>query len=69
MRTQRKRNPGWFKKGHDPRRHQLTEAERRKGYRVALSRLSAWTPLEECRWLLWRAKEARKRSQQRAAAR
>jgi hypothetical protein len=27
----RKRNPGWFRTGHDPRRHQLTTEERRKG--------------------------------------
>jgi hypothetical protein len=27
----RRRNPGWFKKGFDPRRHVLTPAERRRG--------------------------------------
>ncbi|HVL15825.1 MAG TPA: hypothetical protein VM529_24855 [Gemmata sp.] len=27
----RKRNPGWFRCGHDPRRHQLTAEERRRG--------------------------------------
>jgi hypothetical protein len=24
-------NPGWFKKGHDPRRHKLTLKEKRQG--------------------------------------
>ena len=27
----RKRNRGWFKGGYDPRRHQLTDDERRRG--------------------------------------
>ena len=27
----RRLNPGWFKKGHDPRRHQLTHEERVRG--------------------------------------
>jgi hypothetical protein len=26
-----KRNPGWFRKGPDPRRHQLTEQDRKRG--------------------------------------
>ena len=26
-----RRNPGWFRKGFDPRRHQLTAEERRRG--------------------------------------
>jgi hypothetical protein len=41
-------NPGWFKKGFDPRRHLLTREERRKGYLLATrfykmpSRVRAW---------------------------
>jgi hypothetical protein len=31
----KKPNPGWFKKGFDPRRHVLSKAEKRKGYWVA----------------------------------
>jgi hypothetical protein len=44
----KKPNPGWFKKGYDPRRHVLSKAEKRKGYWVATqfakmpSRLRAW---------------------------
>jgi hypothetical protein len=30
-----KRNPGWFKKGYDPRRHALSRAERQKGFLLA----------------------------------
>jgi hypothetical protein len=43
-----KRNPGWFKKCFDPRRHVLSRAERQKGYWVATqyakmpSRVRAW---------------------------
>jgi hypothetical protein len=33
----RKRNPGWFKAGPDPRRHKLTRADRAKGYARALA--------------------------------
>jgi hypothetical protein len=41
-------NPGWFKKGFDPRRYLLTREERRKGYLLATrfykmpSRVRAW---------------------------
>jgi hypothetical protein len=44
----RKSNPGWFKKGFDPRRHVLSRAERQKGYFMATqyvkmpSRTRAW---------------------------
>jgi hypothetical protein len=44
----RKPNPGWFKKGYDPRRHALSKAECRKGYLIATrlakmpSRVRAW---------------------------
>lgn len=43
-----KKNPGWFKKGYDPRRHILSRAERRKGYKLATqcvkmpSQVRAW---------------------------
>jgi hypothetical protein len=30
-----KPNPGWFKKGYDPRRHVLSRAERHKGFLLA----------------------------------
>jgi hypothetical protein len=44
----KKRNPGWFQKGFDPRRHALSRAERQKGYQLATqfykmpSRVRAW---------------------------
>lgn len=31
-----KPNPGWFKPGYDPRRHPLTLANCRKGFRIFL---------------------------------
>jgi hypothetical protein len=43
-----KPNPGWFKKGFDPRRHELSRIERAKGFLVATqvaklpSRVKAW---------------------------
>jgi hypothetical protein len=43
-----KPNPGWFRKGCDPRRHVLTKAECRKGFLIATrltrmpSRVRAW---------------------------
>lgn len=30
-RNRRRKNPGWFAKGFDPRRHLLTAEERRRG--------------------------------------
>jgi hypothetical protein len=36
-------NPGWFRKGHDPRRHQLTQEERQRGYRNAVAEPKAGT--------------------------
>jgi hypothetical protein len=30
-RKKRRRNSGWFRRGHDPRRHQLTFEERSRG--------------------------------------
>jgi hypothetical protein len=40
-------NPGWFKKGSDPRRHPLSRLDGRKGYQEALrarmpSRVRCW---------------------------
>jgi hypothetical protein len=41
-------NPGWFRKGFDPRRHLLTREECRKGYLLATryyqmpSRVRSW---------------------------
>jgi hypothetical protein len=29
-------NPGWFRTGDDPRRHVLTEADQKAGYRAAV---------------------------------
>jgi hypothetical protein len=46
--TPKRPNPGWFKKGHDPRRRPLTKADCRKGYLIATrlakmpSRTRAW---------------------------
>jgi hypothetical protein len=46
--ARKRRNPGWFKKGHDPRRHTLSKNECRKGYLIATqlakmpSRVRAW---------------------------
>ena len=43
-----KPNPGWFKKGFDPRRHFLTRGDCRKGFLIATrlakmpSRVRAW---------------------------
>ena len=43
-----KPNPGWFKKGFDPRRHFLSKGDCRKGYLIATrlakmpSRVRAW---------------------------
>lgn len=34
-----KENPGWFRRGPDPRRHRLTPAERRRG---GLTRARQW---------------------------
>jgi hypothetical protein len=44
MGRRRKRNAGWFKKGHDPRRHELTTAERKRGYETAMN-LNDWQTL------------------------
>jgi hypothetical protein len=44
----KKRNPGSFRPGFDPRRHVLSRAERQKGYQMATrlakmpSRVRAW---------------------------
>lgn len=35
--SDRKPNSGHFRRGHDPRRHQLTTEERQKGYRSAVA--------------------------------
>jgi hypothetical protein len=35
--TERRRNRGWFKPGHDPRRHKFTQAECQAGYWAALT--------------------------------
>ena len=43
-RKQRRANPGWFKKGHDERRHLLTREERQRGYRNAITDPRAGTP-------------------------
>jgi hypothetical protein len=46
--SNRKVNSGWFRKGHDHRRHVLSKAECRKGYLIATrlakmpSRTRAW---------------------------
>jgi len=32
-----KNNPGCFRRGHDPRRHQLTREERRRGYATLMA--------------------------------
>lgn len=37
-----KRNSGWFQKGFDPRRHQLTLDERRRGGIVAWFKFGYW---------------------------
>lgn len=41
-----KRNPGWFRKGADPRRHKLTYEDRRRGF------LSALLRFENYHWLI-----------------
>ena len=44
----KKPNPGWFRRGYDPRRHVLSKSECRKGYLIATrlarlpSRTRAW---------------------------
>ncbi len=48
-----KPNPGWFRKGLDNRRHELTREERQRGYanaRAKLGKLKDWRPYA---WL-WR---------------
>jgi hypothetical protein len=54
-----KANRGWFRRGHDPRRHQLTQEECRKGYRTTLARLSFLK--RDTLWLQWRAKQAHRK--------
>jgi hypothetical protein len=36
----RRKNPGWFRRGHDPRRHVFTDAERRHGGRSSFRSLT-----------------------------
>src|SRR5207248_2498770 len=38
QRDQRRRNKGWFRRGFDARRHQLTTEDRRKGGQTTASR-------------------------------
>jgi hypothetical protein len=50
----RKRNPGWFRKGFDPRRHQLTHDERVRGGKTTFRKflvIGRWRPdwWERCR--------------------
>jgi hypothetical protein len=45
--TKRLRNPGWFKSGHDPRRHDFTNEERRRGCQTTWRKLMADSP-----WML-----------------
>jgi hypothetical protein len=40
----RRRNPGWFQKGHDPRRHDLTTQERSRGGRASFAKLMEERP-------------------------
>jgi hypothetical protein len=44
-------NPGWFKRGDDHRRHQLTRDERRRGGKTAFAQLWQTHP-RLARWLL-----------------
>jgi hypothetical protein len=44
-------NPGWFKKGTDPRRHTFTKDECRKGGKAAFARLWRTNP-RHARWIL-----------------
>jgi hypothetical protein len=45
------RNRGWFQKGADPRRHQFTPEERRRGGKAAFATLWQTHP-KLARWLL-----------------
>jgi hypothetical protein len=47
-----RRNRGWFRRGHDPRRHELTYEERRRGYETTYERYS--DIYGDAPWLLWR---------------
>ena len=40
----RRRNPGWFQKGHDPRRHELTYDERSRGGQASFAKLMLERP-------------------------
>ncbi len=55
--ARRKRRPGTFRPGYDPRRHVLTSEERRRGYQTTLARYGGVDD-PGSRWLLWRAKRA-----------
>jgi hypothetical protein len=47
-----KENPGWFAKGRDRRRHQLTQEERRRGYQRTKDKYLTLGD-EAALWLLW----------------
>jgi hypothetical protein len=56
-------NPGWFKKGYDPRRHVFSKAECRKGYEIATrlarmpSRVRCWLRRKITRYYLSRRQQ------------
>jgi hypothetical protein len=46
----KKRNAGWFRRGHDPRRHCLTNEERSRGGKTTFQKFMLETPWM-LRWL------------------
>lgn len=60
-----KKHRGRFRKGHDPRRHELTAEERQRGYRNALA-VAAVKDAQLYAWL-WRKVRGYYRGQREAA--
>lgn len=55
-RRRKERNPGWFQKGHDPRRHSgFTKEQCRKGYRSAKAKCDQDIQTAAWFWRLIRA--------------
>jgi hypothetical protein len=61
------RNRGWFQKGADPRRHQFTPEERRRGGKTAFATLWKTQP-KVARWLLEHKIKPPRHRQERNAA-
>lgn len=40
----KKQNPGWFKRGYDPRRHKFTQAECSRGFWAAIESVASRYP-------------------------